>query len=465
MAAGGLKQSKTHHMKALFCLAVVSPILGVTCEFSPSLYGQCDARFATEEAHRLECLIESEKQILEGVFSKSEAPTGDERIIQGLRIASKAYHCILSRNPPEQNYRCFSEVLHERLFSRFEDGDLCFDDRLTRALVALKYLLNRKLPAFEPLAYQAILDRSLSDFRVTYGLIQQIQVKPDDPISLHLAAKWCVDIAAPMLSPAYIQEFVSLSVAIALNYPELANHLGAVLEATLRDAVQVHRATQSEEALKEVHELLVDYGDAFSDLYVFREELNQLLPRVGQPSPPDVEKLLDRSDELRGYLDNGANKPQHMASLYKPFEEYSDVLYDIAKTLQLPGEQRDLKDRSMWESCTVLARGIELSTQYETDAELERVRTKLIDRVRNYGRELARELKYSELIAFESQFLDETERLLTSSQQCHIHAHLAQAFYVLGRNREALQHLEESCGLISPADLNGLREVIEPWLD
>ncbi len=154
-----------------------------------------------------------------------------------------------------------------------------------------------------------------------------------------------------------------------------------------------------------------------------------------------------------------------MASLYEPFEEYSDVLHGIVERFHLPEAPWGLKDRLMWESCTVLATGIELSTPYETNEELERVRTKLIDRVRNYGSELARELKYSELISFESQFLDQSERVLTSSQQCHIHAHLAQAFYVLEQNREALQHLEASCGLISPSDLRDLRAVIEPWLN
>jgi hypothetical protein len=324
--------------------------------------------------------------------------------------------------------------------------------------------LHRKLPVDEPIAYQTILDRSLSDFRVIYGVIHQIQEEPEDPISLHLAARSCVDMSDPSLSPAYVQEFVRLTVAIALDYPDLAQHLGAVLEATLRDAVEVHRATASEESLREVHELLVDFGTAFSDLYAFREELERLVPQ-DQPSLSDLEKLLDGSDKLRSHLERGASKPKHVASLYEPFEEYSDVLHGIVELFHLPEAPWELKDRLMWESCTVLATGIELSTPHETTEELERVRTKLIDRVRNYGSELARELKYSELITFESQFLDQSERILTSSQQCHIHAHLAQAFYVLEQNREALQQLEASCGLISQSDLRDLREVIEPWLN
>jgi hypothetical protein len=268
----------------------------------------------------------------------------------------------------------------------------------------------------------------------------------------------------PSLSPVYVQEFVRLTVAIALDYPDLTQHLSAVLEATLRDAVVVHRATASEESLREVHELLVDFGAAFSDLYAFREELERLLPQ-DQPTLSDLEKLLDSSDKLKSYLENGATKPKYLASLYEPFEEYSDVLHGIVELFHFPEAPWELKDRLMWESCTVLATGIEYSTPYETTEELERVRTKLIDRVRSYGSELARELKYSELITFESQFLDQSERVLTASQQCHIHAHLAQAFYVLEQNREALQQLEASCGLISQSDLRDLREVIEPWLN
>ena len=403
-------------------------------------------------------------RMLEQVLSESETSLGYESFVKGSKVASRAYHCLLSARRVAQDYRCFSEALHERLYSRLEQRDLCFNERLTRSLAALNYLLQRKLPVDEPLKYQAVLDRSLSDFRVIYGVIRQIQEEPEDPVSLHLAARSCVDMSEPFLSPAYVQEFIRLTVAIALAYPDLTQHLSAVLEATLRDAVEVHRATASEESLREMHELLVDFGAAFSDLYAFREELERLLPQ-DQPSLADLEKLLDSSDKLRSHLEMGASKPKYVASLYEPFEEYSDVLHGIVEMFHLPEAPWDLKDRLMWESCTVLATGIELSTPYETTEELERVRTKLIDRVRNYGSELARELKYSELITFESQFLDQSERILTSSQQCHIHAHLAQAFYVLEQNREALQQLEASCGLISQYDLRDLREVIEPWLN
>ena len=403
-------------------------------------------------------------RMLEQVLSESETSLGYESFVKGSKVASRAYHCLLSARRVAQDYRCFSEALHERLYSRLEQRDLCFNERLTRSLAALNYLLQRKLPVDEPLKYQAVLDRSLSDFRVIYGVIRQIQEEPEDPVSLHLAARSCVDMSEPSLSPAYVQEFIRLTVAIALAYPDLTQHLSAVLEATLRDAVEVHRATASEESLREMHELLVDFGAAFSDLYAFREELERLLPQ-DQPSLADLEKLLDSSDKLRSHLEMGASKPKYVASLYEPFEEYSDVLHGIVEMFHLPEAPWDLKDRLMWESCTVLATGIELSTPYETTEELERVRTKLIDRVRNYGSELARELKYSELITFESQFLDQSERILTSSQQCHIHAHLAQAFYVLEQNREALQQLEASCGLISQYDLRDLREVIEPWLN
>jgi len=451
-------------MKPLFCVATLSLMFWAPGGFLSPLWAQCDVRFAIQEARDLQCIREPEMRTLEQVLSESDTPLGYESFVKGSKVASRAYHCILSRSRAAQDYRCFSEALHERLYSRLEQRDLCFKERLTRSLAALNYLLQRKLPVDEPIKYQAVLDRSLSDFRVIYGVIRQIQEEPEDPVSLHLAARSCVDMSEPSLSPAYVQEFIRLTVAIALAYPDLTQHLSAVLEATLRDAVEVHRATASEESLREVHELLVDFGAAFSDLYAFREELERLLPQ-DQPSLADLEKLLDSSDKLRSHLEMGASKPKYVASLYEPFEEYSDVLHGIVEMFHLPEAPWDLKDRLMWESCTVLATGIELSTPYETTEELERVRTKLIDRVRNYGSELARELKYSELITFESQFLDQSERILTSSQQCHIHAHLAQAFYVLEQNREALQQLEASCGLISQSDLRDLRKVIEPWLN
>ncbi len=179
-------------MKPLFCVATLSLMFWAPGGFLSPLWAQCDVRFAIQEARDLQCLREPEMRTLEQVLSESETPLDYESFVKGSKVASRAYHCILSGSRAAQDYRCFSEVLHQRLYSRLEQRDLCFKERLTRSLAALNYLLQRKLPVDEPIAYQTTLDRSLSDFRVVYGVIRQIHDVLDDTISLHLSGRSCV---------------------------------------------------------------------------------------------------------------------------------------------------------------------------------------------------------------------------------------------------------------------------------
>ena len=87
-----------------------------------------------------------------------------------------------------------------------------------------------------------------------------------------------------------------------------------------------------------------------------------------------------------------------------------------------------------------------------------RIQEKLVERVRAYGLELGRAAQYRDVVDFESGFLDSSGRVLAQSQQCYVHAHLAQAYYALGDNRQAMEHFGLSCATISLDDLKRLHE-------
>jgi hypothetical protein len=53
--------------------------------------------------------------------------------------------------------------------------------------------------------------------------------------------------------------------------------------------------------------------------------------------------------------------------------------------------------------------------------------------------------------------------------QCNVHAHLAQAYYVLTTpetpegNRKYREHMDQSCGRVLQADLQKLRDSLRTW--
>ncbi len=134
-------------MKPLLCVATLSLMFCIPGGLLSSLWAQCDVRFAIQEARDLQCLREPEMRTLEQVLSESESSLGYESFVKGSKVASRTYHCLLSGSRMAENYRCFSEALHERLYSRLEQRDLCFNERLTRSLAALNYLCSENFPS------------------------------------------------------------------------------------------------------------------------------------------------------------------------------------------------------------------------------------------------------------------------------------------------------------------------------
>lgn len=429
---------------------------------------QCDVTAALDRVRQSGCLSEVYEVALRNYLVGSVVKEDEKK--RALEAVTDAYGCLLHLDEDEaiRVYRCFRQTLQEKFYASFKDEELCLRDRLIRACVALRYALDKKLPSSEPLQHDQIIDKALNDFRLGFGVCRQIQLTPHAFASTDLAGKWCVDINNPVPSPAYVNELVDLSVQICAQYPQLGQHLGTLLDAILSDALALYQGTKTEETLRKDYALLIKFDNAdlsgTSFIYLFEKKLAQALPRPEVLTLSEVGPLLQNLEKLRPDLDEGARRFRRKSESWRPFERYSDLLYDLAKPLKSRAEQWETRDNLLRASCEALWKGIELSLSGETAGQLTKVREKLVDRIRTYGIELARELKYGNLVNFEKRFLDESGRILLKDQQCYIHAHLAQAYYVLGYTKEPWEHLNRSCGLVSASDLERLRKGLEPWL-
>lgn len=436
---------------------------------SAGVAAQCDVPAALLQMRQSGCLSAGESARLSQYLAGSLFEEEESKKRDALDMVSRAYRCALAKGNGLENYACFRRLLFEQFYGYFKDSDLCLVDRLTRSCVALRYVLEAKLPSSQPLQYQQILDRALNDIRLGVGICNEVKARPRDVSTLHLAERWCIDPSNPVLPLDYFQELLDSSADLSMEYPEAGRHMGSVLDVILRDALSLFDGDERSRALRDGYELLIAFDHAdlagSSFFYRFERKRREIAPEPELVSPAEVEGVLEELKKLEPYLEQGAQRLRHRSGAWKYFESYSDFLYTLAQPLQSYREYWGMRNSLLEASCKVLWRGIGFSVGSETAGQLNFVQEKLLDRVRSYGLELARELKYRRLVEFESQFLDQSARILPEKQQCYIHAHLAQALYVLGSNKESWEHLRKSCELVSLDDLRGLRDSIQPWMN
>lgn len=429
------------------------------------LAGQCDAPGTLSHLQRLGCLSQQEAELLSRHLRRPLAEKEERTLL--LRTVARAYTCLLESKLPSQDYSCFREILHEQFYTGFQKEELCLNDRLIRAGAGLRYFVQKDVPGQRPLDYHGLLDEPLGEFLLALDVCRKIQERPADPASLRLAETWCVDPAAPAPPLVYLRELIDAVVEIAARYPQVGKHAGALLDGILQRASTLYRDRQSGDFLHDQYDLLIGFDDAdlagTSLFYLFERRSKEVLPPPELASPADLPRLLENVRLLDEYLERGAQRLVRRSRAWEYFERYSDRLQALADLLKPYPEHGETRHQLVQASCRALRKGIELSFDVLTASELVRVQEKLLDRIRTYGLELARNLKYRELTGFEGEFVDESGRMLTEKQQCFIHAHLAQAYYVLGSTRDSLQHLRQSCNLISPSDLKELRESVQRW--
>lgn len=448
------RKPRSHIVAILLCLFFSIPFLAPRRD----LFAQCDVHKALSEVEDQRCLSKEQRAKLVGWLDKLPEKERGE----ALKTTAACYQCLLQKKVAADKYGCFRDILEERLYTKLQPEQLCLRDRLARALINLGQVLHPKSSSATPSQLDmGVLDRALNDFLAAYSACRSVHQNAVLATSIRLAEDWCLDPNAPWPPAEFTKEFIETLVRIAAVNPDQGRHLGAVLGAVLRDARSLGLDAQTTRELDDAYRLLIEQDReslaGTSHFYIVKHELTKMIPRPDWAEANQIHALLKVSEDLQKRLDTGAERLQDRANAWRPFEEYSDLLYDLAGQIQSSSSERKTRDELIRRACQILRRGIEVSAGTEAK-ELTRVQEKLLDRVRVYGVELGRTMRNHEVIDFEARFLDPSSKTLTESEQCYIHAHLAQAYYMLEDLRKAMEHLGMSCGLISFDDLKKLKE-------
>ncbi|PYS51523.1 MAG: hypothetical protein DMG13_18445 [Acidobacteria bacterium] len=454
-------------MRPFFVALCLCGSLALLLAWSPLAMGQpgvCPVAGLLEGPNELGCISPEERAILSEFLT---APSSDEKTKRHvLEIVSRAYRCVLAKgNVAQQSSLCFRRGLVERFYTQYKDSDLCLVDRFTRALVTLRYVSDTKLPESQTFRYQEVIDKALNEAKLAVGISKDIKTRPQHPRAIDLAERFCVDPENPVFSEGYFRELIDASAGLSIEYPQTGRYIGAVLDAILQDA-----KTLFEEPNRTLSDGQILIGFDRANLastglfYRWKLKVREIAPAPDRIRPADVASVVGELKRLEPELERAADRLTHRSEAWKYYQDYGDLLFALAEPLKSSEEDMEMRDRLVNASCKALWRGIQLSADSETSDQLKSVREKLMSRVADYGSELARNLKYGRLTEFESQFVDESGRIMPHDDQCYVHAHLAQALYVRGSINESLQHLRKSCEVVSLDDLKTLRNSILAWV-
>ena len=308
------------------------------------------------------------------------------------------------------------------------------------------------------------LDGALGMFLGVYSAARAVAVNSTLAARVKLAASWCLDINAPLPAAVFAEEFADVAARIAAVFPEQGRHLGAVLAAVLRDARGPGGGGAAEGRLEESDRRLIEPDQqniaGTSHFHIVRKRIEEIVPAPESANASEIAELVNATPELLREMETGVERMENRARAWRPFEEYSDILDQLAWRRGVEPDREAWRDANRL-ACDLLRRGLELATGSEEAARLP-LQVKLLDRVTRYGAELARLGRYRQVVEFESRFLEVPPHALTPDQECYIHAHLAQADYALSDYRRAMQHMAaanagEHGELITAEDLRRLK--------
>jgi hypothetical protein len=468
----------------------------------------CPVQEALAEATHSRCLSDSGKQnLLEFLTNPLSAEVPRRQV---LNIVSASYRCSLENAPPARAVSCSQSGIAEHVYTHFkEDRELCLVDRLTRASANLRYVLDLKIPSSRRIP-DTELDRiysALSDVQFAVRISREIQEHSGDPGQniwvLRNARNWCVDTTNPAFPELYLRDALDSTAALAVEHPEIGTDLGAAFASFLADAKQLYGWVDDNILFGKDNLLLRDWrllvsidranlGSTGVFLNVVRK-LEAILPDPRRIRRDEVQNVFDKLVRLRPELEKAAERLRDKSEAWKYFEPYSEHLFALASALT-SNRDHNIRNAAMREANLSLWRGFELSASSGTTAgmtciqerSLQRenaasatlasfhplkscAQEKLMSRVTAFGMELAGDLDYRSLADFESRFLDDTGRTVPVTMQCNVHAHLAQAYYVLTTpetpegNRKYREHMDQSCGRVLQADLQKLRDSLRTW--
>ena len=346
-------------------------------------------------------------------------------------------------------------------FRQLAENASCLDSRLSRAGWQLEQVLKQDLPNTLPAGYDATIDSAVDTVRETVRTFRMMKERPTEIAVIDRAQALCISGGSLQEGreklAQFLPKFTDLVVSISARFPQLAPHLGSVLDAISVDSIEIFGGHDYQAQLKEDRTLLVGWDNSnlagTSHFYQLRqelakkEELSSLIPRADAPSYEAVRPQFDEQTQLvRKLLADGATHLVSKANAWRAYEIYAEQLFGFADSLMLAPERRWARFVLMEAAADAMRQGLETSLGSDLTEPLDKKRQDLGTRVLNYARELAESGYDSEVVRLEEHFADSPA--FTEEARCTIHAHLAQANCRLGRHSEAMAHLRlwRMCG-------------------
>ena len=397
-----------------------------------------------------------------------------------------------SRGTPACSLHQFRSFLINTYYPQYMDGELCLADRLTRAIVTLRYILDRESYKGDPLLYRQTLDRALTDIRMGIGAVKDVKIRPRRlELLLPLAERWCVDIddPAPVASfQLFYEELLDSTVDLSISDPVGGKRIGAVLEAVAEDTRLLFDDAELEQ-LPAAQDLLrlTGFGSnnypSASGLYRFENSLDAVAGQSDSDLPnsvPEIVELLEReqllpdsrtevpSPRMLEWSIDLLEDKEHAAAY---FRSYAERLLDLAAEAGSGRELRPARDLLIEAAAKALFRGIQLASSAPVTESVSETQEQLGMLVLTQAADLKRRLDFKSIVRLESHFVEPEKVVLPSRIACHFHKDLAMAHYVLGSSPKLwLDHFrsveianEEFCR-ISMDELNEFNESVQSWV-
>ncbi len=373
--------------------------------------------------------------------------------------------------PPSAASRASSKCLYELvlfLYQSLDHENLDELARLVRGSVSLRVAALSEIPSKHPLSCYRFMEEAFNEFGATLkarSQLQQLEESGNDRgKQTYLRRAYGLSDKNLDRVKELLRDFIGAATALAMTYPDLGQVLGSWLDPVLTEAIELFAGHSFQLSLKETHEWLIEFDTANisgpSHFYAARRLVQQAANTTSLTKQIGALTESEREDAIKEHLIKGVPLLSDPSRSWIPFSQYSDDLNALYKQSQDDSLQFEVQQSLVVRSCVALYNGIWSYIQNipkPDDSELKTARKSLFERIYTHNDKLQKRGLYQESICFASRFFDDPA-ILSDSDSELIHGQLAIAHYVLGAEKKAMEHLDESGDNMSFGDLKEFKE-------
>ena len=403
-----------------------------------------------------------------GHVEPSEAEPYEQQVQREL---AKDLYNATKKLPSSSASRTSSKCLYELvlfLYQSLNHENLDELARLVRGCVSLRVAVLSGIPSKHPLACYRFMEETFNEFGATLRARSQLQQleKSGNDRGKQTYLRRVYGLSDKHLDRVMelLRDFISATTVLAMTYPDLGQMLGTWLDPVLTDAIELFEGHSFQQSLKEAHEWLIEFDAANisgpSHFYAARQLVQQAVNTTSITKQITILTESGREDRIKEHLIKGVTLLSDPSRSGIPFNQYSDDLNALYKQSQDDSLKFEVQHSLAKRSCAALYNGIWSYIQNvprPDDSELKTARKSLSDRIYSHNHKLQQRGLYQESICFASRFFDDPAILANSHSEL-IHGQLAIAHYVLGAEKKAMEHLDESGDTMSFGDLKEFKE-------